>query len=254
MYKSHLTNLKKIFFLLLLALALVIPVSAVKPISQVTTAYEGFQISYPDFNIGKVSTPIEIDLHVYSLSTGLVVNNNVNCTLHLYNSTGNHIFAKSTTTTSHEFDYEILINESILTVPGEYGFQAYCRNSTRGGFVRQTFIVSNDGRSTNNNYFSFSMIIAIAIFSFICLYIGKNVDEEHILLKLFLYIVTVILGFSGVAMSLAIINTDLVSLTLINSATTIYKVVAWTLVLFSGYLVIYYMYRLLKWLGEAIKR
>lgn len=177
---------KLIYFFVFLLLVLSSFVLAV-PQSNVNT---GLQISFPPFDYGLVNTAFEMPFHVYSLESGLAVNTNVNCTLHIYDAMGDHLFISSNTAPSHDFDYEFVINDSVFSSTGSYAFNTYCEcvgcgdgGVDLGGFVKHIFEINSNGRENVFGgwlMFILTFLVVASTFGFGTLsYLLKSVSKRE---------------------------------------------------------------------------
>lgn len=225
------------------------------------TSDVGLEIAFPSFEYGKVKTAFEFPFHIYSLETGLAVTTGVNCTLHIYDAVGNHLLVANDVTPSHTYDYEFNINNKTFNTSGQYSFDVYCRCATcgsgnvpLGGYVKHIFTITDDGRSTENNWFYFGLLLGLMFVAWTLIKISETLDEEHKLLKILFSIVALIIAVSGVIISFTTITNSFLSVAIENNALTIYKLVMWTFRLFALYLLVYLIWKALKWLSGAINK
>ena len=250
------TIITTIFFFLLVSTA----VMGVKPTQ--ATGLNGLQVVFHPFETMNVNYDLEIPIHVYNLLDGTAVITNTNCTIHVYNNSGHHIYTNSTITIQHDYDYEFLINKSLFMVGKPYFFNVYCEcsdcgvdSSALGGFVRTNFFTSYDDDGREFNFNSLIMLLAGFLMIGVMLKISYNLEEEHILLKLFLTIISFLLGVACINLGLTTIVNSFPSSAIVNASTTIYRVVMTAIYLFFAYITIYYVWRLLNYINdEFIKR
>jgi len=126
---------KKVIILFLLGL-LILPLISAMPPFQESSATNGFDIRLPQTDVIKVNQTIEIHTHIHNRSDGLLVTNSTaNCTVHLYNSTGNHIVEQQMDFDSNGIDFELEVNGANFTDVGRYTGLIQCNNTAFGGFV-----------------------------------------------------------------------------------------------------------------------
>lgn len=150
--------MKKLWIISLLILILIVPI-AYSPPGISNTGVEGLQIKYPLIDFLKKGRGHDFQFHLHSGETGLSVTSLANCTFHLYNSSGNHMWTASNDVFSHTFDLEFKASASNFTNTGQYNYIVYCECTAcaittgyenLGGFAAVSFIVTNDGMPNNN--------------------------------------------------------------------------------------------------------
>lgn len=183
--------MNKLSVYLVMFLFLLVPVLSLPP-AQVTGG-SGLQVAFPDFEWGKSNTAFEIPVHVYDMVDGLVQTTGINCSFHIYNSTGNHVFEGNDVTPSHNYDYEVIINDSVFVNEGFYSVQIYCANANLGGFAKHNFYISSDGLPKNlagTGFLSILILIPL-IFGLFMLIGGVSMGEDHTVLRIFLFLLSV---------------------------------------------------------------
>ena len=185
-----------IFFLLFLLPSLVL---AASPFAE-TTRGDGLQLEYPILEWVQTNTELEISVHVYNLEDGVAEVTGVNCTLHVYNETGNHIYTNWTTEVDHLFDYEFEISSSLITEPGKYALGVYCvcdvcgfEGSELGGFFFESFYANDEGEPKSQEGLGFlAILIMIPIILGLFFLIGAaTLGEEHNVLRIVLFLLSV---------------------------------------------------------------
>lgn len=131
--------------ILLLVLALMPFVVSQPPFE--TNTEGGYQIFYPQFEAVKLNNPFSLHLHVSNISTGLpLTNTQADCKLHLYNSTGSHIFESGVLAKdSNGYDHEIYIQSGNFSDLGRNAFYIWCNSTDWGGEVRGVYEVTSTG-------------------------------------------------------------------------------------------------------------
>jgi len=182
----------------------------------------GLQLAFPSFEYAGVSTALELPFHVYRVSDGVAQYSDVNCTLHVYDSVGNHIYVDSVNTPVNNFDYVFEINSSVFSSVGMYAFNAYCecescslQSSKLGGFVQHVFEISTDGRSPYRFPSGWlPVILGLAFFSLICFLTSTFVRSERLqLLKFGFFVLGLFnLFFLSLSLLLVVLNPSRVDL------------------------------------------
>lgn len=175
-----------LFLLLFLALAPFI--FAVPP--QTTTASAGLEIRYPPFEWVEINGDFEFPFHIYSLETGLSINESAFCVFHLYNNHGEHELELFTDVVEHDYDYEFEVGADNFTAGMSYSASVYCECSScsvnpayddLGGFVAFSFDVRHQ------NYISWEecgfILLMMVLNSFLFAFIGFNIKERNKNLK-----------------------------------------------------------------------
>ena len=158
----------------------------------------GLQILYPNNPYHKLGDDLDFYFHVFNSTNHLIPTDEVFCDFHLYEPVKNeHVL--ETVPIVYGVEFEIELNDSILTKKGMYEFNLWC-NSTQGeaGFVSGGFIVNDAGQETKDT--SFLAIIALIplILAIILMLGASSMSEEHSVLKIFLFL----LSYSSLFISL----------------------------------------------------
>lgn len=182
----------KTFFILIFVLILMCSFAlAVKP-SQVSTADEGYDIRIPQGEIIEQNTNIKLGVHVFNRSDGLLVTNaSVDCFIHIYNSTGDHILIEPLGFS--DFDFTLIIDGNNFTETGFYSFIIQCNSTVRGGFVSGSVIITKTGNAnpTSSDYVYpvlISLIVVLAIFLILAI-----ITSEETILKNLWFSMTIIM-------------------------------------------------------------
>ena len=198
------------FFFFLCLFMLVIPlVSAVKPVptTQVSLNTEGLQIEYSKTFDHQYNQPLILNFHVFNTSDGYPINTGIGCDLHLYNSSGEHIFVDTQIQTDVVYDFEFLITEDNFTNIEPMSYIVNCNNSYVGGFVSSPLNVNVTGQNQDSLYFLliiFLIPILIGVFSLI----GSHIlGEEHDAMKLGLFLFSLTCFFASLWSSHIIVAT-----------------------------------------------
>lgn len=135
-----------------------------------------YDVIYPQIDILKQNQDFNFDFHVINW-TGEPINSSIECTLHLYNDTGNQIYSSTNGTPSDLYDYEFDVLGSNFSYEGSYSFLANCYNDTLnlGGFASFGFEVTADGTEPTpiaDAYNMIGYIIGLGLIALILLVIG----------------------------------------------------------------------------------
>lgn len=166
------------FAFVLLALALPF-VSAIKPIA--TQSGGLLTVEFPDHPYYLVQDKFDFYWHVFN-STGFRQSApTVNCTIHVYNSSGTHVL--ETIGVMDGDDYEAEFGSNISNTPGFYSFILYCDSKTEAGWLSDYLLIANSDADPTN-YLAISIIlVAFVTLMFV---VGFSLDKEHAGLKLFM--------------------------------------------------------------------
>jgi len=80
----------------------------------------GLSIRFPQSDVIKNGRNLELNTHVDRITDGLAMKSDINCTLHLYNSTGQHIINIWNNVISETFDIEFELDGRNFTTNGIY--------------------------------------------------------------------------------------------------------------------------------------
>lgn len=212
----------------------------------------GLQLRYPVIEWIPLNTAFDIPIHVYNLEDGLAVTTDVNCTLHVYNETGKHIYTNWTTTVDHDYDYEFEISDSLLTTSGSYSISVYCycdqcssTNTDLGGFVSETFGANTDGKPKRTDGLgSLAFIIAIPLILGIFMIVGAaTMGKEHGVLKIILFLLSVPLTWTSLHFAMIAVVRYYELMALQNAIGTFVYWSAWVFFVLLSYFIIYAIWK-----------
>lgn len=138
--------MRKLFFVLLLAVLMLSFVVAVKPsISGDFT--EGLIINYHSREFVQQGMNYRFHFHVFNVSTGAIITNaTTSCRFDLYNQSGKHIYVgKSISYDAPKEEWEVIPDSNNFSSPGEYSYIVQCNTTNTGGFDTVNFEVSRSG-------------------------------------------------------------------------------------------------------------
>jgi len=168
---KKITTLILIVFFLVTLLGLNVSAAAVQVNVNENT---GIDIAYPKYEILKLNTTYTFDFQVFNRSNGkLLTNTTTNCTLHIRNSVGDHIYEENSNFSSNDFDFENEVSNSILSVTGLHAYIINCNTDEIGGFASGTFDVTLNGKARPEGivkviFFTFFIVILFgSLFSFL---------------------------------------------------------------------------------------
>ena len=168
--------MKKINLLILVFLFLLCSfVSAKEP--KLNTG-NGLELKFPIFDYIQQDTTYAFQFHVYSKETGLAVVDGVNCTFHLYDNVGNHLYIGSDNVADNVFDFDFILLGGNFSRLGEYSYITYCECTQcaiaegfidLGGFVEAAFTVTKDGKPKSSDSLTVMLVLIflIVLYSFV---------------------------------------------------------------------------------------
>lgn len=186
----------KLFFLFFILILIAENVLAPATINKITfQAEEGLTTDLPFFKYHKQNYPLNIDAHIYNVSTGYLVDNtSVSCIIYLLNSTQSHIFDSNINQAITKKHFEIIIDGGNFSDLNFYAITLHCNDSRIGGTYTAAFEVTKTGQSTTDDVFPIAIIILLPmILSFIFLVGAVSLSEEdHPIIKVFLFLLSII--------------------------------------------------------------
>lgn len=171
--------------------------AAVPPQLNVNTGY-GLEVSYPNFDTVQQNSPFNLSVHVYNISTGLKVfdSSTLNCSLEIYNQTGDESVSHSLDLFDDEYAY--YMTSGNFSNAGFYSYEIYCNADAEGGFAHGLFEVTPSGLALDTQKsILYIGILFILIFIFVVLVIGyfklpsgnsRNEEGEIIGINMFKYL------------------------------------------------------------------
>jgi len=137
------------------------------------TSTMGIDIEHPIADPIKVGEMHKFHFHIFNSSTGIPIKadkRTANCTFHLYNSTGSHIFKVNDVVSSDDiYDYEQIILGGNFTNPGQYSYVFQCNTSSSGGYYTNYFQVTPTG--DDRGFGLFLVLLGCALLFFLGGYI-----------------------------------------------------------------------------------
>jgi len=119
-------------------------VSAVPPfVGEATGDFitKGLIIDYHVPKYFKLGIMAELNFHVFNKSNGFLLDNStVGCEVHVFNSSGHIIMEETASSKNHVFTLNKTMSKS-----QSYGWTLHCNNSYAGGYVSDSFIVTDTG-------------------------------------------------------------------------------------------------------------
>jgi hypothetical protein len=172
--------------------------------AQGSTAGELLTIQIPGFSFQKSGSAFDIHVHVFNNTGYFVSNTTTNCSLHLYNESGEHVI-RTAMTYDGILDFEV---ESIrLNASGLYTYSIFCVSTLgRGGFATDSFYVTATGHDDNNSDLTPLAALLIGVF-LISVFFGIGAhqfkdDEEHQILSYALFIFGALFALFGLVLGM----------------------------------------------------
>jgi len=166
-------TLNVIFLLTFLMLSVSMVTGAQPPAITNINTVEGLQIFVPQFTSVKYNTSFNVEVHVSNISNGVQYpNDEVDCYLHLYNSTGSHILESSAfEKDTNGWDLEYMVSYGNLTEHGEENvYYLWCNNTAEnlGGEVKGFYEITANGKPTPDGFIIIGFsILLLFIFVFL---------------------------------------------------------------------------------------
>lgn len=120
-------------------------ISAVPPVTTTQQFTEGYNIQIPQDNILKLGQNYTFEFHVTNISNGFPITSGINCSFHLYDEEGNHIFQGYDDTASSTYDYSFFILGNNFSKIGAYYYFTQCNSSSLGGFGDSVLYINSSG-------------------------------------------------------------------------------------------------------------
>ena len=174
-------TLNVIFLLTFLMLSVSMVTGAQPPAITNINTVEGLQIFVPQFTSVKYNTSFNVEVHVSNISNGVQYpNDEVDCYLHLYNSTGSHILESSAfEKDANGWDLEYMVSYGNLTEHGEENvYYLWCNNTAEnlGGEVKGFYEITANGKPTPDGFIIIGFsILLLFIFVFLTVYLVRAV-------------------------------------------------------------------------------
>lgn len=176
---------KRLIFILLFALFLFPLANAVSP--HTTQQFsQGYLIQIPEDNILKLNQNYTFEFHIINISNGMPVNAGVNCTFHLYDEIGRHIYESYDDTASSSFDYSFFLDKGNFSKVEHYYYFINCNSSSLGGIGSSIVLINYNGTEITNaqsilygSLFFILVLILIAIPFLVSFLPASDVRDEE---------------------------------------------------------------------------
>ena len=248
-------------------------VSSVAPITQVNLGDEGLQVFYPQLDYVSQNAEFKLHLHVSNISNGFpMYNDNVECHLHLYNSTGQHTYTNGLTKDANRWDHEVILLGGNFSDLGQHAFFIWCNNSYLGGEAKGVFEVTPTGEefttADSNNYLIIVIVVLAfliaSLYGFISIPFKNGRDDEDKLVSVNdLKYVKILLGFAvygfftWLANIMIVLTTNYVHLGVsLGFFTMMFKTMLWLMwpvVIITIVIIVWNMFNDMK-LGKRLER
>jgi hypothetical protein len=195
-----------------------------------------------------------INVHVFN-STGFAVTNaTTSCTIHIYNSSGDHLIEDRMLMDANGIDYYYPLPSNV-TQPflGDRAYIVQCNNTKEAGFASGTFTIANgSGLDDPTNYIGIAVILVILMLGMFAL--GLGLKDEHYVLKMFFIWVGTFLFvlISQVAVQMA--QANYLDPSIISLLTNLNYVTILGGIVVSAYFMIYIISQYLTHLAGAQKK
>lgn len=160
--------MKKSWFPLTFLILLMTIVTA-QPSTTIYSFPEGYTIEPVSINYLKINQDHIFNIHVFNNTNGMPITEEIECFMHLYNTTGDHQYVTQTSTPTYDFDYSFFVSGSNFSQIGFYSIKFQCNSTTLGGATEQVFIINHLGKeiTTGQSISSLSyLIIMLFLMSF----------------------------------------------------------------------------------------
>jgi len=243
---------KTIFLIISLFLLVTTTVIAVPPFQISDASANTLTIIYPKIEYLTIGEEFDFHIHVINSSNGLMYEQTTySCEAHIYNSSGSHILiANLTNSGSSVYDQEFTLNASHTRNRGFLHFNLWCNNTAEGGFVSGELEVLKEPFNPERTYYAIIGLFSILFFVWLLHSIIKYLDPEHIIIKVFFSLMTILFSVAAINIGLSVVVSANLSNTLLNNFSTVYRGSVIVLFIFFAYIIFYYVYRLFLWMKE----
>ena len=188
---------------------------------------EGYDIRIPQDNVIEAGTGYEFEFHVYNISNGVAITQDVNCSFHLYNSTGKHIYEAFDTTVNHDFDFGFYVDAGNFTKADNYYYNVYCFTPQLGGHSSSILYVTPTGFANLQGFYILILVISAGII--VLGFVLK--DPPLVILGSFgLYFIGLYILFNGIVGVKDLVTTWAIALIILGVAFYISVKASWELI------------------------
>lgn len=211
---------KKIFFLFLFLIVLLPIINSLAPAQTNINIDVGLDIDYPKINPLKVNESFHFNFRVYNRSNGLEVNNvTTNCSFHLVNSSGDHLFVSDSISFDNTLEHwELEISSENFSKVDRMSYGISCISlGDIGGFASVSFIVTESGFDINegNATLLYTIILFMMVVGTIFL-IAFTKKDDKFQIKWTFFVVGYILFLSALTLTQISLRDSLVNPVIIS--------------------------------------
>jgi len=224
---------------------LVLPIVYAVPPTQVSDY--GLQIAVLPYEYHEQNKDFDFHAHIFLEADGTPLTIFDNCTLHIYNSSGSHIYVNHTNTTDDIYDVEFDLPANLFKNTGKFSYiiQCVCTGcgvdaTDLGGFTRGEFTVTRTGYGEKRSLYYALGVLALCFF---LVYFASTLGDNHLLIKILMNFIAVFWLMFYAAGILDAGTGDI----------SFYKGVGWFVSIFVLYAFLYIMYNWLNYLGKLPK-
>lgn len=176
----------------------------------------GLQIFYPQIDYVKQDTTFKLHLHVSNISNGFPLTNiDVDCHLHLYNSSGHHIYMNGLIKDGNGWDHEVTLTGGNFSDIGQHAFYIWCNTTNIGGVAKGIFVVTESGIkiTEEKSILIVGLLLILILFLFANLFVIFSVENyivkfssywiSHIILILICFVAWQV-GVEGLLIGIAL--------------------------------------------------
>lgn len=157
--------MKRLTLLFIFSLLILPLVVAQPPFQSGEENANGIQVFEPRFEFVKAKQNFNLHVHISNISTGLEIPNSVsNCSLHLYNSSGDHILQSYLSKDANGLDHKLSILGGNFT-EGLGFYRIYCNATNIGGSVSGTYEVNSVGEELTESH----ALVYVGLLALLCL-------------------------------------------------------------------------------------
>ena len=154
-----------------------------KQITQTPIFDEGYIVEYPKYDYVSIGNYYNYTFHVFNISNGVNVFNDVSCRFHLYDEYGEEVIV--TPARKIHDGFSVYIDAGNFSEKKMGGYLTHCNSSSKGGYNAGTFQINQDGLDpTNTRAIMYVGLLGILIFLFLVnlgglsLLPNKNVKDD----------------------------------------------------------------------------
>lgn len=139
-------------------------ISAVPPVTTTQQFTEGYTIEIPQDNILVTNQDYYFNFHVFNISNGVAIHDNIQCDFHLYDDKGVHKYEARDNVASLDYDYQFNVSATNFSNMNHYYYFIQCNSTNYGGYSSNILYINQYSWVSTLGFYCIFLTIIFLIF------------------------------------------------------------------------------------------